>query len=147
MLLAAETPPVVVGKLVALLRVHLDDRPVAERERDVRAHQRVERGIGRRSRRRPRRGRRCEQLVDDAFDERDEQLLLVAEMAVDRRPGHACGSTDVDDADRVEPALGDELGGRVEQLLVTTSTAWVRVVPGAGISTTSAARATAARRS
>ena len=43
-LLAAQPAPVVVGELVALLRVHLDDRPVAEGERDVGAHQGVERG-------------------------------------------------------------------------------------------------------
>ena len=72
-----------------------------ERERHVRMDQRVERrtGVVRALDRDVRAG---EQLVDDAFDERDEQLLLVAEVAVDRGAAHSCGGADVDDADGVE---------------------------------------------
>ncbi len=57
------------------------------------------------------------QLDDDTIDQRDQQLLLVGEVAVDRRAGDAGRRTDLVDPHRVEPTLGHQFCRRVQQLL------------------------------
>ena len=139
---ATQPPPLLVGQMVGLLVVDLDHRALAQRELHVRLDQLTQRLLGRLGTRTDL-TRTVEELVDDAVDQRDEQLVLAREVPVDRRAAHARGRADLGDADTVEAALGDELRGRVEQALAP-----VLAARGLGhVSTSGEARATDVRRS
>jgi hypothetical protein len=57
-------------------------------------------------------------LLGDRLDEElDEHRFLRREVVVDAPVAHATGLGELSDAEPVEPALGDEVGGRGEDLL------------------------------
>ena len=106
-----------VGAEVGPLAVLDDDqRGVAQGELDVPGDQRVEGGLGVGGARRALASLRQEPLAD-----RDERLgqdvVLAGEVLVERRAGDAARAADVVHRDAVEPALGEQGRGGVEDLL------------------------------
>ena len=87
-----------------------------ERELDVPLDQRLERP--RRGPAPPRaRGALGEQLLADRDQHLGEHRVLGREVLVERGPGDAARRAEVGDRDAVEAALGEEVGGDVEDLL------------------------------
>ena len=115
--LACAAPQALAPRLrerAALPRVDADHVPVVERERRLRANQQLELC--------PRlalsRFGPYQQLVQRLVEQRREDLVLAAEVAIDRRPGDTCPGADLVHADGVESAFVEELRRRLEDLLV-----------------------------